>query len=126
MIIHREPSPRQSRERVHVEHRQRPVPPVALLPRHRQVELLVKVAIVHLPVPAHAHQVPAHHPVRRRRVEVFDEQLHVLLRLARPVQFIRETLDGHVGQSDETREIDPVSIAELGPVRRLQVRLRRG
>lgn len=48
-----------------------------------------------------------------RRIEVVDQELHVLLQLAAPQQVVHVTLDGHVVQSKQAGEHNAVSLPQL-------------
>ena len=91
----------------------------------RQVEHLIKIAVVDITTPIDRNQISAH-DVLEVGVEVrTPQQIEVAVKLPVRDQNRAEALDRHVGERKEMVENNPVALPERAPVILLQRPLRR-
>src|SRR6478609_2679987 len=92
-------------------------------PSHADFEHLIEVAIVKHSVPSNAHERPAHQAGNDRRIEVLDQQFHVVRAFFIAVQEVGEALDWHVRKSEQSMKLDGEVLAEVALVLSLQAAL---
>src|ERR1700745_2325970 len=92
-------------------------------PIHTDFEHLIEVAIVKHSIPSNAHERPAHQAGYDRRIEMLDQQFHVLCTFSTAVQEVGEALDRHVRKGEQAMKLDREVFAELVLVVRLQAAL---
>src|SRR6476661_6609426 len=92
-------------------------------PIHADFEHLIEVAIVKHSVPSNAHERPAHQAGNDRRIEVLDQQFHVVRAFFIAVQEVGEALDWHVRKSEQSMKLDGEVLAEVALVLSLQAAL---
>lgn len=102
------------------------LPDVLRRPGNRHVTGLIEITVKETTAVVDTHKTSAHEIRERVRVEMIDKKRHVLVVFAVARQGMGKTLDGHIGQGQESVENNAMLLPQTRPELALQVALIRG
>ena len=80
---------------------------------NRHFKHLIEIAIINLPIPTNADQIPAHHTFDCQWIKGIQQSLHILLVIIATLQEVEKTTNGHICNCEETVELNTETFIEF-------------